>query len=125
MLAGWALSRLTAPKPGSMEDLYARVRVGMTQAEALAALKFGGAQSVDCLYAEGTDRQGNHFLSGLSFANLPQASEYRELEVEVTCVTGESVKVTFGEGGVVTTKQYLADDWCYRRLHQLHQAFGH
>jgi hypothetical protein len=31
VLAAWLLSRLTAPESGSMEDLYKRVQVGMSQ----------------------------------------------------------------------------------------------
>ena len=127
VLAAWSVSRLTAPESGSMEDLYKRVRVGMSQQQAIAALQAGDHDYVECIYNKGTDRQGQRFTSYFTYKYMPPASEIHDAELAVTCSTGESVEVILGEGGVVTARKYLPNprephqDW----LHRLHQVFGH
>src|SRR5262249_52299737 len=86
-------SRLTAPQSGSMEDLYKRVRVGMSQQEAVAALQAGDHDYVDTIYVSGTDRRGRRFTTFYSFQGMPPASEVRDAELTVTCSTGEHVEV--------------------------------
>jgi hypothetical protein len=127
MVAAWVVSRLTAPASGEMEDLYKRVRIGMTLEEAVSALQAGEHDYVECIYTWATDSQGKRFFTGFSFLETPPPSEVQEIELEVTCCTGESVKVTLGKGGIVREKEYRTDPhephqyW----LHLLHLAFGH
>ena len=127
VLAAWSVSRLTAPASGSMENLYERVRLGMTTEQAIAALRAGERDYVECIYVSGTDRRGQRFSTFYSFEGLPPASEIHDAELAVTCNTGESVEVTLGEGGAVTVKKYLPDPDLPRQywLHLLHRAFGH
>ena len=127
LLAVWSVSRLTAPASGSMENLYARVLVGMTRQQAIAALQAGERDYVECIYVSGTDRLGQRFSTFYSFEGMPLASEIHDAELAVTCNTGENVAVTLGEGGVVTAKKYLPDPDLSRQywLHLLHRAFGH
>ncbi len=127
VLAAWSVSRLSAPASGSMENLYARVMVGMTRQQAVAALQAGERDYVECIYVSGTDERGQRFCTGFSFKGLPPATEIHDAELAVTCNTGESVEVTLGEGGVVTAKRYLPDPDIPRQywLHLLHRAFGH
>jgi hypothetical protein len=127
VLAAWSFSRLTAPASGSMENLYARVRVGMSLQQAVAALQAGERDYVECIYVSGTDSRGRPFFTFYSLKSMPPAAEIHDCELAVTCNTGESVEVTLGEGGVVTAKKYLPDPdrphqyW----LHRLHRVFGH
>jgi hypothetical protein len=127
VLLAWSASCETAPESGSMEDLYKRVRVGMSQQQAVAALLAGDHDHIETLYVSGTDRRGRRFMTPFSFEGMPPASEIRDAELIVTCSTGESVEVSLGRGGVVTAKKYVPDPdepsqyW----LHRLHLIFGH
>ena len=127
VLAAWSVSRLMAPASGSIEDLYARIQVGMTKQEAIAALQAGDHDYVECIYVSGTNMRGQRFSTFFSFEGMPPASEIHEAELAVTCNTGESVEVTLGEGGGVTAKMYVPDPDLARQywLHLLHRAFDH
>jgi hypothetical protein len=125
LFAGWVLSRMTAPAPGSMEDLYNRVRVGMSQEEAVAALEPAEGNIYNNIWVWGTNRQGREFSTPWTFQGMPPPSEVRDALLTVGDCTGEHVEVTLGEGGVVTAKKYLPDDPCQYCGHLLHQTFGH
>src|SRR5690242_877722 len=102
VMVGWPPSWLwlKGPKSGSMEDLYFRVRVGMSQEEAVAALEPG--ERIDTnVYVWGTDRQGRDFSTPWTLQGMPPASEVRDALLTVGDCTGEHVEVTLGEGGVV------------------------
>ena len=128
VLAAWYFSPLTAPPSGSMEDLYKRVRVGMSQQEAVTALQTGEHDYISCLYLSGVTRDGRSFLGGIrGFGDLPPAGEIVFAKIEAVDNDGESVEVMLGEAGVVTGKKYLPseDDRLKAWLHRLHMAFGH
>jgi hypothetical protein len=110
-----------------MEDLYKRVRVGMSQQQAVAALQAGDHDYVETIYVWGTDRQGRSFMTPFSFKGMPPASEVRDAQLTVTCSTGESVEVILGEGGIVTAKKYVPDpdEPSQAWMHRLHLIFGH
>ena len=111
-----------------MEDLYNRVRVGMSQQDAIAALQSGEHDHISCLYLSGATRDGRSFVGGVSgFGDLPPPQEIVRAEIEPVDNDGGSVKVTLGKGGVVTGKSYLPDrdDPLAPWLHRLHWVFGH
>jgi hypothetical protein len=53
-----------------MEDLYWRVRMGMSKDEAIAALRSGEHDYIECIYVSGTTRDGRRFSTPFSCFSL-------------------------------------------------------
>jgi hypothetical protein len=103
----WSDSPLTPPAPGSMQDVFAQVRVGMARDEAVTILKTYDGQ-IDCIYVSGTLMDGRSF-SDLGFNGLPPAAEIDQGVLTLADEYCESVEVVFGPGGIVTAKNYSSD----------------
>ncbi len=111
---GW---RWLAPKPGSSEDVFSRIRVGMSQNEAVAILRTYDDSYNDGVYSWGVTKDGRsldrmHVGSPL-FHDLPppQEIEHCVLEVDDAGEDGQEVKIILGRGGIVTGKQLSPGVW--------------
>jgi hypothetical protein len=114
-LAFWLSLSRTAP-PGSLDDLYSRVQVGMTQWEVVALI--WGCRDVDGCYFKGVTKGGESFADfGIkSLDELPPPQDVRRCVLRVEDTEGWEVEVTLGPGGVVTCKRSTAPDyWTYLR----------
>lgn len=117
----WIIVPRRAPA-GSLEALYDRVRVGMTQQQAVELL--WGCPDVDVAFSNGTTKGGVSFahLGNMVVEEMPPPQDIRRCVLKVEDTDGWEVEVTLGPGGVVTGKRYTAPDlWAY--LHRW--WFGH
>jgi hypothetical protein len=81
----WFGSLLTPPSPGSMEDVFTQVRIGMAQDEAVRILKtYHDPLDYDCASAA-------------------------QRELAVDAASGECVEVVIGTNGRVIAKHYSSD----------------
>jgi hypothetical protein len=119
--AGWSISRLTAPSPGSPEYQFLRIKAGMSYQEALGLLQYDGAGIRT--YSKGTTKDGRTFQL---FPSLPPPDEIKECRMDIDDGwDGWSATLFLGEGGVVTGKQFEPYNPIDEALHLLHRAFGH
>jgi hypothetical protein len=117
-VGAWGISRWLAAEPGSAEDVFSRIRVGMTQEEAVAILRTYDPGRIDGVYAEGTTRQGRSWsgtsLFGDSFADLPPPEDTARCVLTVTDDDCWEVEVVLGPGGIVSGKHISPGVWEYR-----------
>jgi hypothetical protein len=103
-LSAWLVPRWLAPGPGLAEDIYSRVRTGMTKDEAVAALRSDDLH-IDTVYSEGTTTDGQPVRGvpwlGEVFDNLPPADEIEHCVLTVMDYEGGEVEVVLGRGGAV------------------------
>lgn len=102
--------RRPVPSPGSLGDVFDRIRVGMSQREAVAILDTLDRGNWDCVYYAGTTRDGQPFRSCVSWVGLPAAEEIETGEIELCAEQGGSVCVSLGRGGVVTGKRLVPEE---------------
>jgi hypothetical protein len=101
-------SRLAVPEPGSLEDALSRVRVGMSEEEAVGTLLVAD-RYIDLVYIEGETTDGKSLPPGLGFRGLyglPPAKAIERAKVEMVDDEGRGFTVLFGPGGVVTGKRF-------------------
>ncbi len=55
-IGSWLALRWLVPKPGSSEEVYGRIRIGMTRDEAVAVLRTH--DSIEDVYCEGETKGG-------------------------------------------------------------------
>jgi hypothetical protein len=115
-LAAWYGSRWLAAEPGSSEDVFARIRIGMRQDEAVAVLR--SHDRVDGRYVEGTTTAGRSWAGtsvfGPSFEDLPPAGEITRCVLTVMDNEGRDIGVTLGPGGTVSGRRLSPGVWEYR-----------
>lgn len=100
----WGLARLTAPWPDSVEDIASRIRVGMSQQEAVALLC--SCRDSDLLSSVEVVAKGSRTRSlTWYFHELPPATAVEWAKLNVADVEGVEVEVTLGPGGLVTGKR--------------------
>jgi hypothetical protein len=105
-LVPWIVSRLGAPEPGSLEAAFSRVRVGMSQEEALDTLLVADVQ-IDDVYLRGETTDGKPITGGIGgFSDLPPPAAITHAEVEMRDWDGQSFTVFLGPGGVVSGKRF-------------------
>lgn len=100
-----------------LEKVFARIRVGMSQHEAVAVLLSCDPYNIDSHQFSGTTRDGRSFCEFISF-KLPPAEDIEEGELAVMDVEGREVVVTLERGGIVTDKRISSprrwEDWRLR-----------
>jgi hypothetical protein len=102
------VSRLVAPGPGPLKDALSRVRVGMSQDEAVAILR-SADEFIDLIYVIGESKDGKPLLPGLclrGFNDLPRAGDVEHAKVELLDREGHCFAVLLGQNGVVTGKRF-------------------
>src|SRR5262249_7091678 len=81
-VGAWCGSRWLAAETGSAEDVFARIRVGMSQEEAVAVLRTYNPDIIDGVYARGKTRRGVSWsgtnLVGETIADLPPPQEVEQ-----------------------------------------------
>jgi hypothetical protein len=114
VVASWPVLRLTVHGPGSLEDVYSRVRVGMSQEEAVAVLN-------DCNWdysnATVTTKDGRSlYIAIWAHEVLPSPHEVDHAELMIEDY-GNEVYVILGRDGVVTGKRFELGEpaWKYSR----------
>jgi hypothetical protein len=124
-VGAWCGSRWLAAEPGSSEDVFARIRVGMSQEEAVAVLRTYGPYKIDGVYSEGTTKQGHswtrmHVCRDL-YGDLPPPQEVVRCILTVCSEDGREVEVVLGPGGIVAAKRLSPGVWQYR-LQETHRV---
>jgi hypothetical protein len=102
--------------PGSLEDLYSHIRVGMTQSQVVELI--WGCRDVDGCYSNGVTKGGESFadMGTKPLGELPPPQDIFRCVLKVEDTEGWEVEVTLGPGGVVTSKCSTAPDlWTYLR----------
>ena len=117
-IGAWFGSRWLVAEPGSPENVFARIRIGMGKDEAVAVLRTYHPNNIDTIYAEGTTKEGRGWtgtkLYGPSFEDLPPAQEIAHCELRVSDENGRDVEVVLGPGGIVLGKRLTPGVWQYR-----------
>jgi hypothetical protein len=121
----WSGLRWFAAEPGSAEDVFARIRVGMSQEEAVAALRTYDPDNIDGVYSEGTTKGGRSWtginISGKLFEDLPPPQEVAHCVLTVSDEDGRDVEVVLGPGGIVSDKNLSPGVWQWR-LQKAHRV---
>lgn len=124
-VAAWCGSRWFDAEPGSAEDVFARIRIGMSQEEAVAVLRTYDHYKIDGAYSEGTTKQ-EHSWSRIDmcrdlYKDLPSPQEVVRCLLTVNVEDGREIEVALGHGGIVADKRLSPDVWQYR-LQQTHRV---
>jgi hypothetical protein len=127
-ISAWVGSRWLASDFGSSEDVFKRVRIGMTQNEAVAVLRTYNPYTVEGLYWSGTTTDGRLFHSPCWFEvpyfdDLPPPQEIENSVLGIVANDGRHVEVILGPGGTVSGKGLTPGVWEYR-LDQVHGALS-
>jgi hypothetical protein len=112
-------SEWLAVEPGSSEDVFARVRIGMSQEETIAVLRSYDPDKIEAPFVEGITKDGRAFagtdiLAGGWFLNLPPPEEVAYCALGVWDTDDRKVEVILGPGGIVARKKLSPDAWEYR-----------
>jgi hypothetical protein len=110
--AAWLLWRLSAPAPGSLEEVFLGVRVGMSWSEASDLLLVADTD-IDRVYLSGVTYDGHTITSGIrGFQDLPPTRDIRVCQVEMVDSTGQGFIIELGDRGVVRRKRFNLDVRC-------------
>jgi hypothetical protein len=117
--------RIIVPRPappGSVEELFSQIEVGMTQQQAVAL--YLGCENGDYCFSNGITKDGSSFghIGSKPLSQLPPPQEILCCVLLMGDTDGFEVKVTIGPGGVVTRKRFTAPD-IWTHLHR--RLFGH
>jgi hypothetical protein len=97
--------------PGSPEDIFSRIRVGMSQQEAVAVLKASDWNREPGWWSSCSTKDGRSFGNhGIdAFNDLPSSKEIEQgvLRVHFDDGAGPEVEVFLGRGGTVTGKRLI------------------
>src|SRR5262249_28577589 len=100
--AGWFGALATTPQAesvtpqaGSVADVFARVRVGMSLRQAVGTLDSIDPSYIDCFYYRGLTKDGRPF-SGCCDRDLPEADKIARGELELMTEQDGSVLVYLG-----------------------------
>ena len=113
VVLGWSYARWTDPSPGSLEDVFLHIQVGMSQRQTVTVLET--LNDLDSMYYRGITKDGQPFSACCSWAGLPSPEDIKCAEVEVCDNSGRSFFVYLGRGGIVIGKRFDCqpswDDW--------------
>jgi hypothetical protein len=122
-IGAWWGFRWLSPEPGSLEDGFARIRLGMSRDEAVSVLRTCDPYNIDGVYSEGTTKQGRSWagtkLVGDLFDDLPPPQEIAHCVLGVSDNDGREVEIVLGAGGIVSGKHLSPGVWQYR----VHEAY--
>jgi hypothetical protein len=117
-LAIWFGSRWLSAVPGSLEDVFPRIQIGMTQEEVIAVLRSCDRDKIEGIYAVGETSSGKSWygtrMEGPLFSDLPPSGDIAHAELSVMDADQE-IEVHLGSGGIVVTKQLTPGVWELRR----------
>ncbi len=118
-IGAWLGSGWVTAEPGSSEDVFTRVRIGMSQDEAVAVLRTYAPDNIDTPYVEGVTKDGRlwagtDIIHGAWFQNLPPSQEIAHCALGVWDTDGRKVEVILGPGGIVSHKRLSPCMWQYR-----------
>jgi hypothetical protein len=132
-VAIWFGFLLITPSPGSLEEAFSQVRVGMSQEEAVAPFKICTV-GIDSVHFSGFTKDGRKFFK-YGYADIPPPWEIDYCEFYIGDDFGNEAEVFFGPSGTVTDKRYTSSDSPGERLlikvrhaldHKIiHKAIGH
>ena len=122
LLFGVAVATWFSPRQTtrSLRDMFSRVRVGMSQDEALAVLRTFKPDT-DGLFSFGATNDGS-FARPLNLVDpysggLPLPQEIKHCRLTIIDCEGREVEIILGQGGTVTDKRFISDrreDWWFR-----------
>jgi len=98
----WFGILLTSPKPGSVEEAFWRIRVGMSLDQAVSMLK---RCPTDSVHYSGVTLTGRRF-SNFGFNNIPPPGEIDYGELYVMDDDGNEAEIFYREGGTVSGKRW-------------------
>lgn len=107
LMGTWFFFLAPAPVPGSLEDTYSRIQVGMSRQEVVRLLL--ASPATDVMSVEGRLKGGGRFSFYLGWVNvndIPAPEETKECVFNVEDSEGWEVVVVVGQGGTVTGKSF-------------------
>jgi hypothetical protein len=107
------------PLPGALGEVFVRLRVGMSQSEAVALIQDFGTANVDCYYYRGLTRDGRPFSGCCQFDGLPSAQVVAQGELEVYDDDGRELVIALGTGGIVSGIRLRSPHWREEFWHAL------
>jgi len=118
LMAAFGILLLLRPAAisGVVGAASARIRVGMSQDEAVAMIQGSGTDGLDTYYFRGATRDGRRFSGCCGFEGLPPAAQVAWGALEVDDEYGRELVVTLGPGGVVSDVRVRSPHWwekCY------------
>lgn len=117
-VAGWFGWRWFARYEGNSEEVFARLRIGMTMREAVGIL--ASFHEDDGCLSQGITTDGQEFstmdIFGSSLLDgMPQPDRIASCVVTGRDYNDREIELTFGRGGIVTCKRLSPGYWEYRR----------
>lgn len=98
----WFGYLLTVPDPGSVEEAFSRIRIGMSMDQVVTLLQ---SCPRDSAHYSGTTKAGRKFFN-FGFADIPPLYEIDQAELYVMDDDGNEVEVLFQEKGIVKEKRW-------------------
>lgn len=123
----WLGCSWLAPEPGSSEDVFARVQIGMNQEEAVAVLRSYSPDTTEGHYSTGTTKDGRSLdrfhPERPAFESLPSPDEIEYCVLTVDDKDGRMVEIILSRGGTVSGKRLSPGIWEYR-VDKVHRAIA-
>jgi hypothetical protein len=117
-IGSWFETQWLASDPGSSEDIFKRLQVGMTQREAVTVIRTYNPYTVEGLYSEGTTTDGQSFSSVRFrlpfFDDLPPPHQIKSCLLSVCANDGRDLDIVLGPGGIVSAKSISPGVWEHR-----------
>jgi hypothetical protein len=117
-IGAWWGYRWLSAEPGSLEEGFARIRIGMSRDEAVSVLRACDPYKIDGLHSEGTTKEGRSWagtnIEGELFEDLPPPEEIAHCVFGVWDNEGRDLEVVLGPGGIVSGKRLSPGVWEYR-----------
>lgn len=117
-----------APEPGSSEDVFAHVQIGMCKDEAVAVLRSYSPYTTEGHYSAGTTKDGRSLdrfhPERPYFESLPPSEEIEYCVLTVDDKDGRTVEIILGPDGVVSGKRLSPGVW-EDRVDKVHRAMAY
>ncbi len=94
---------LFPPRPGSVEDVYASLRVGMRRGEAIMVLE--SCDPVETVNYHGTTKDGRRYSGGITWKWLPPPDQTADGVIDCFTNDGDDLYVYLGPDSIVTGKE--------------------